>query len=162
MKDKISEKRIALLHPKIAPEVLLLMNDIEAELPENCAIRVVQGLRTIEQQNRLYAQGRTTPGAKVTNARGGSSYHNYGLAFDYALLYDLDGNGTYEQLSWKVNEEWKKVAAYFEQHGYFWGGKFSKLVDNPHIEKTFGINWREMLRRYTEKRFIPDTQYIVL
>lgn len=39
--------------------------------------------RDIESQNALYAQGRTKPGSKVTNARGGDSFHNYHVAFDF-------------------------------------------------------------------------------
>lgn len=45
-------------------------------------VDVTEGYRTIERQNQLFAQGRTRPGQKVTNARGGQSAHNYGLAVD--------------------------------------------------------------------------------
>jgi hypothetical protein len=46
----------------------------------------VQGVRTFAEQDALYAQGRTRKGLRVTNAKGGQSYHNYGLAADCALL----------------------------------------------------------------------------
>lgn len=162
MKDKISENRISLLHPAIREEVLQLMNAAEKLLPENCAIRIVQGLRTIAEQDALYAKGRTLPGKKVTNAKGGSSYHNYGLAIDFCLLYDLDGNGSYEKLSWNVNNEWKTVALLFEDAGYEWGHRWSKLVDSPHLQKSFGYNWRGLLKMYNEGKFIPGTQYVTL
>ena len=45
-------------------------------------VKIAWGYRSIEQQNILYAQGRTTPGSIVTNARGGESVHNFGLAID--------------------------------------------------------------------------------
>jgi peptidoglycan L-alanyl-D-glutamate endopeptidase CwlK len=99
MRDAISIARVKLLHPAVRDEVARLIGAIEATWPVNMAIRIVQGLRTIDEQNALYAQGRTKPGNKVTNAKGGSSYHNYGLAVDFALLYDKDGNGSYETLS---------------------------------------------------------------
>jgi peptidoglycan L-alanyl-D-glutamate endopeptidase CwlK len=40
----------------------------------------------------LYAIGRTKPGKKVTKAKGGTSYHNYGLAFD---IYPFINGKTY-------------------------------------------------------------------
>lgn len=46
----------------------------------------VRGLATFAEQNALYAQGRTKPGRIVTNARGGQSYHNFGLAFDFCIV----------------------------------------------------------------------------
>ncbi|WVE38856.1 M15 family metallopeptidase, partial [Priestia megaterium] len=57
---------------------------------ESIFVVITEGFRSIEQQHKLYSQGRTTPGIIVTNAKGGYSYHNYGLAFDIALL-DNDG-----------------------------------------------------------------------
>jgi peptidoglycan L-alanyl-D-glutamate endopeptidase CwlK len=154
MKDKISEKRIATLHPAIAGEVLLLMNDIEAELPENCMIRVTYGLRTFKEQDGLYAIGRTVPGKIVTNAKGGQSNHNYGFAFDYVLIYD-------GKVSWVVNKDWIRVGEHFEKHGYVWGHRW-KFKDSPHIEKTFGHNWKTLLQKYKAKEFIPNTQYVRL
>ena len=49
---------------------------------------VTQGRRTIAEQDRPYAQGRTSPGPKVTNAKGGSSPHNFGLAVDMVPIKD--------------------------------------------------------------------------
>src|SRR3989442_4358551 len=57
------------------------------------AVLVTQGLRTWEEQDALYAKGRTVPpiGKKyiVTKAKGGQSYHNFGLAFDIVVLDSL-------------------------------------------------------------------------
>lgn len=47
-----------------------------------CAIR---GYDTYGAQMALWAKGRTMPGPKVTNAQGGQSAHNFGLAVDYVL-----------------------------------------------------------------------------
>ncbi|SVE43245.1 uncharacterized protein METZ01_LOCUS496099, partial [marine metagenome] len=44
---------------------------------------VVHTLRTYAEQDDLYEQGRTEPGKIVTNARGGKSWHNFGLAIDF-------------------------------------------------------------------------------
>lgn len=47
------------------------------------------GTRTVEEQNRLFAQGRTAPGPKVTDAKGGLSTHNYGIATDSVRDADM-------------------------------------------------------------------------
>ena len=168
MRDKISEARVKLLHPKIRDEVKALIEKAETLFPAKIAIRVVQGLRTIKEQNALYAKGRTTPGPKVTNARGGSSYHNYGLAIDFALLYDTDGNGTYETLSWDTLKDfdkdlvpdWKEIVKVFEDAGYVWGGRWATIVDAPHLQKTFGLTWKILLAKYNQKDFILGTEYV--
>jgi len=53
---------------------------LDAAAQAGLIVDCFQGLRTIEQQDALYAQGRTKPGKVVTNAKGGQSYHNWGLA----------------------------------------------------------------------------------
>jgi peptidoglycan L-alanyl-D-glutamate endopeptidase CwlK len=49
-------------------------------------ILITSTYRDNESQTALYNQGRTTPGHKVTNAKAGSSYHNYKCAFDFAPI----------------------------------------------------------------------------
>lgn len=170
MRDKVTKQRVALLHPKVRQEVEDCILKAEAGFPPNMAIRIVQGLRTIEEQNAIYAQGRTTPGKIVTNAKGGKSYHNYGLAIDFALIRDKDGNGSYEELSWDTGrdadkdgqKDWQEVVKVFEAAGWVWGGKFATIVDAPHLQKTFGYKVAELLSMYNAKKFIPGTKYLNL
>jgi len=90
---------------------------------------IVQSFRSSAEQARLYSQGRTTPGAIVTNARPGSSYHEYGLAFDVAIL---DGNG---KPTWPNNAAlWNTIGEYGEELGLTWGGRFTNLKDYGHFE----------------------------
>lgn len=171
MRDFVSIKRVQQLHPKIRQEIQDLIEQAEERLGIKCAIRVVQGGRTFPEQDVLYAQGRTNKKLpKVTNSKAGQSYHNYFLAIDIALLYDKDGNGAYETVSWDILKDfdkdgiadWMEVVDLFEEAGYTWGGRFNSIKDNPHFEKTFGLHWKEMLRRYNIKYFIPDTEYIYI
>ncbi len=171
MRDTPTLQRANLLHPAIRQEVIDSITKIETNtFPQTVKIRIVQGLRTIDEQNGLFAQGRTKPGSIVTNAKGGSSYHNYGLAFDFVLMYDKDNNGTYEALSWDVNydfdndgvKDWQEVVQPFKALGYTWGGDFKSIPDSPHLEKTFGHNWRDLLAKYNNKDFIPGTSYVML
>jgi len=171
MRDTISISRVLLLHPAVRQEVMDTIMNLESKaFPKTVKIRIVQGLRTIDEQNALYAQGRTAPGLVVTHAKGGSSFHNYGLAFDFALMYDKDNNGTFEALSWDINydfdkdgkKDWQEVVQTFKALGYSWGGDWKSLQDNPHIEKTFGHTWKELLNRYNAKDFIAGTNYVRL
>ena len=72
-------------------ESMLAENDIK--------VLFTWGYRSIEQQNALYAIGRTKPGSIVTKARGGYSWHNYGLAADYAFV--INGKVTWDG-PWKT------------------------------------------------------------
>lgn len=170
MKDSISEQRVSYLHPKIREEVKSVIEKAEAKLGPYAAIRVVQGGRSFAEQDALYAQGRTKPGNIVTNSRAGQSYHCYWLAIDVAILYDKDHNGTFEKLSWDTladmdkdgEADWMEIVDCFEAAGYTWGGRFHSIKDQPHFEKTFGMNWRQMLQLYNDKKFIPGTQYIAI
>lgn len=164
MRDNISIERAKKLHPAVRDEVITLITEAEKKLLPNLAIRIVQGLRTIAEQNALYAKGRTAPGSIVTNAKGGSSYHNYGLAIDFAILIDKDGNGTYDELSWDIKKDndldgvadWLEVVKVFEAAGWEWGGKWSSIKDYPHIQKTFGHNWQTLMTRYNKKQFVSE------
>jgi peptidoglycan LD-endopeptidase CwlK len=56
------------------------LESFERRLKEHgIVVKLVCGYRSFEEQNRLYAFGRTKPGCIVTNARGGYSWHNFGL-----------------------------------------------------------------------------------
>lgn len=161
--EKISGPRLDLLHPKVRSEVRQLIRQAEDKLP-GVAIRVVQGLRTIAEQDALYAQGRTKKGPRVTNAKGGQSIHNYGLAIDFALLYDKDNNGTYETISWDTlkdfdrdgEADWLEVVDIFEEAGYTWGGRWHSIPDAPHFEKTFGYTWKQLLAKVQSGKTYVD------
>ena len=165
--DKITLERIDLMHPKLRDELREQYLEINTKLPKGIRLRFSQTLRTIEEQDALYAQGRTTKGKIVTNAKGGSSFHNWGLAFDIVILYDLDGNGTFETASWDEKKDfdkngkadWFEVVNYFKSKGWSWGGDFRSIYDSPHFEKTFGYGtWKPLLEKYNKKEFITDNK----
>lgn len=170
MRDPISIDRASKLHPAIKDEVIELIDQVEADMPKNMKIRIVQGLRTIEEQNALYAIGRTTKGHIVTNARGGSSFHNYGLAIDFAIMYDKDGDGNFETLSWDISydndnnqvSDWNEVVRVFKGAGYEWGGEWKKIKDYPHLEKTFGYTWQQLFEKYIKKNTIAGSNYLMI
>lgn len=127
MKDKLSIDRLNKLHPKVRGTFRMFIESAETEL--GITLRISQGLRTIAEQDALYAQGRTTKGKIVTNAKGGSSYHNYGLAID---LVELKGN----TVNW--NFDYSLLEPIAARYGIAWGGNFKSIVDKPHFEITMG------------------------
>lgn len=136
--DKVSLARLQLLHPAIRAEAIQAYEEAVRKTPVNVHPVIVQTLRTFEEQDALYQKGRTRPGAKVTNAKAGSSFHNYGLAIDFCLQV----NG---KLVWKVDDNWMKVVEIFKKHGFEWGGDWKSFKDFPHLEKTFGFTWKQLL-----------------
>lgn len=56
------------------------------------------GYRSFERQDELYAQGRTKKGPIITYAKGGRSFHNYGLASDWA--YFKPGQNPWDDAPW--------------------------------------------------------------
>jgi len=97
---------------------------------------ITDGLRTIQEQNELYAQGRTKPGNIVTNARGGDSIHNYGLAIDVA--FQRDGKLSYS------NDLYKKIVPIAKSLGMTWGGDWASFPDKPHFEYTNGLTLKQI------------------
>lgn len=146
MFDQITIDRIELMHPVLREQLKKDYLEINRRLAKGIRLRFSQTFRTVSEQNELYAQGRTKKGNIVTNARGGSSFHNYGLAFDIVILYDKDGNGTFETASWNEKTdfdkngkaEWIQVVEFFKSKGWKWGGDFRSFRDSPHFEMTFG------------------------
>lgn len=152
--DQATENRINLLHPQIREEVRRLVNECNKALTIHSQMRIVQGLRTFAEQDDLYAQGRTKTGSKVTNARGGQSYHNYGLAIDFCLI--LDG----KEVSWDTVKDfdqdgvadWLEVARIFQREGYKWGKAFNDL---PHFEKS-KFHWKDLLKMYDQGKVFTE------
>ena len=159
MKDQITLDRINLLHPKLRDEVVKMYDEIVTALTGSAMCRFAYTLRTFAEQDALYAQGRTKAGVKVTNAKGGQSYHNYGLAIDIVLLVDKDKNGTFETASWDIKTDfdgdgkadWMEIVNIFKRYGFEWGGDW-KFNDAPHFQKTLGNSINELLTLHTNNK----------
>jgi peptidoglycan L-alanyl-D-glutamate endopeptidase CwlK len=95
---------------------------------------VTQGLRSNAEQERLFAQGRTTEGPIVTNAPPGSSWHNFGMAFDVAVL-SPEGKATWPNDS----ALWDRIGTLGKASGLVWGGDFASIKDRPHFEYHPGV-----------------------
>ncbi|MEK4535150.1 M15 family metallopeptidase [Peribacillus sp. FSL K6-1552] len=131
------------LHPIVAEKKEKL---IQQANEKGIAVIITAGFRTLEEQNDLYEKGRLKSGSIVTNAKGGESLHNFGLAIDFALLnkqgeaiwnmeYDGNDNG---------KSDWMEVVSIAKDLGFEWGGDWSGFKDYPHLQMTFGLSLREL------------------
>lgn len=122
-----------------------LLRKIEL-LQEACSKRgvdywAISGYRSWEEQDALYALGRTKPnvdateekpmGGKVTNARGGQSYHNLSIAVDLCPDKDLDRAGL--QPDWNP-EAFELLGEEAKALGLEWGGSWTSFKDYPHVQ----------------------------
>jgi peptidoglycan LD-endopeptidase CwlK len=152
--DKYTEQRINKLHPSVREEVHKIIEECDKALTGKAKIRVTQALRTSKEQDDLYAIGRTKPGKKITNARGGQSIHNYGFAVDICLV--IDG----KIASWDTAKDWDndQVADWYEcvkifaKYGWDWGGNWKKFKDLPHFDKKGYNNWRKLTKLKKDKQ----------
>ncbi|PZD96429.1 M15 family peptidase [Paenibacillus sambharensis] len=131
------------LHPIVAAKQNELIRLTEEA---GITILITDGFRSKEEQDALYRQGRSDEGPVVTHAQGGESYHNYGLAIDFALrtddgdvIWDLsyDGNGNGES-------DWMEVVSIAKDLGFTWGGDWASFRDYPHLQMDFGYSIREL------------------
>lgn len=124
---------VSQLYPAFLDKAMALAN--------NCAVRghvffANSTYRSVEQQDALYAQGRTTPGAIVTNAKGGQSAHNFAIAMDWT--HDADDNAANGlQQDW-TPEQYRVLAEEAVKLGLEAGFNWSGFPDRPHVNLNIG------------------------
>lgn len=134
------------LHPLLNYKLDLALKELEKK---KLYIIVTCGYRSFAEQNELYAKGRTELGSVVTNAKGGYSQHNYGIAIDIAMNYDVDKDGKVTDDTWNV-KGFKKVAEIMKKHGFGWGGDWKSFKDYPHFYLTqWGDTTTKIRKQYS-------------
>jgi peptidoglycan L-alanyl-D-glutamate endopeptidase CwlK len=83
--------------------------------------------RSPEEQNELYAYGRTKPGPKRTNARGGQSAHQWRTAIDFCVM--VNGKPDWDDLAL-----YKKAGALAKQVGFEYAGEWRSFREFCHIQ----------------------------
>lgn len=111
--------------------------------------------RSTEEQNAIYAQGRTKPGAIVTNAKGGQSFHNWKVAFDIVPV--IAGKAI-----WNDNALWSKLGQIGSSVGLEWGGSWSNFKDLPHFQYVAGYSFQDFIDKQVDYRKfdLPGTSSI--
>jgi peptidoglycan LD-endopeptidase CwlK len=101
--------------------------------------QVTSTYRSVEAQNALYAQGRTNKGNIVTNAKGGQSFHNWRVAYDFVPLV----NG---KADWSNDALFGAIGFFGQQIGLEWGGAWSGFKDMPHMQLTLGYTFDDFIK----------------
>jgi len=133
--EKLLKRPPVALQPLVRRQAEKVIADMEKF---GYPVMVYQGFRSKAEQDYLYAQGRTRPGAIVTNAKGGYSLHNYGCAVDIVFIE----NG---RPSWAEKHPWTVLGHTLEKHGFEWGGRWTSFSDRPHGQITFGYTLYDFL-----------------
>ena len=126
----INSRDIKELHPKVASLCLALIRQCEQA---GIDLLITSTYRDTASQNALYAQGRTTSGKKVTNAKAGQSFHNYRVAFDFVPIV----NG---KAQWNDKELFNRVGIIGENLGLTWSGRWVKFPELVHFQLNNGFH----------------------
>ena len=139
--------RLSNLHPDLAERLLRVY--VHMFLEHGLTMRCTEGVRDFNRQASLYAQGRTTPGDIVTNAKPGESIHHYGLAADSCFK----GNDPYMNKTKNGELYWRAFGNFCRIEEIEWGGDFQSIKDMPHAQKTYGFSVSEMKSMYQQDGF---------
>ena len=126
----INSRSLSDLNPKVKT---LCEQFVASCAKQNIDILITSTYRDVESQNALYAQGRTMPGNKVTNAKGGQSFHNYHVAFDFVPIV----NG---KAQWNDMALFTKCGEIAESLGLEWAGRWTKFKEMAHCQYTAGLS----------------------
>ena len=151
--DSRSEKTIATLLPEVQPIARALVQKAQGI---GITIKIISGLRTYAEQDALYAQGRTADGHIVTNARGGYSNDNFGIAFDVGVF---EGSKYLPESS-----KYRAVGALGVDLGLEWGGNWKTIVDQPHFQLrpnwAVGMAEKQMLAQLRQRKSDNQEVYV--
>ena len=126
----INSRSLSDLKPKVAALCSEFINRCKEE---GIDVIITSTYRDAECQNKLYAQGRTEPGKKVTNAKAGQSFHNWRVAFDFVPV--VNGKPT-----WDSNSTFIKCGEIGESIGLEWAGRWKVNNEMAHLQYTDGLS----------------------
>jgi len=115
---------------------------IERCKSEGIDVLITCTYRSVEEQNKLYAIGRTIEGKKVTNATGGSSCHQYRCAFDFVPIK----NG---KAQWANEAIIDKCGSIGESCGLEWAGRWTRFKEKLHLQNTQGLTMADLKKGKT-------------
>ena len=125
----INSRSLSDLNPKVAAMCSAFINKCKEQKID---ILISSTYRDAESQNALYAQGRTTEGKKVTNAKGGQSFHNWKVAFDFCPIVNGKPN-------WSDVALYTKCGEIAEGVGLEWAGRWKTFKELAHCQYTGGL-----------------------
>jgi peptidoglycan LD-endopeptidase CwlK len=131
----IASRSLDDLDPRVKALAQQLISRCSAQ---NIDLLVTSTYRDSGAQMKLWQQGRTSPGAIVTNARPGESFHNYKMALDFCPLE----NG---KCAWNDSAAFFKVGTIAEDLGMEWAGRWEgSLRELAHVQFTGGLTLADL------------------
>lgn len=129
----INSRSLDELHPIVKEKVQQFIQKCDEN---GIDLLVTSTYRDHESQNALYAQGRTTSGKKVTNAKGGQSWHNWRVAVDVVPLRNGKPVWGTTGVDWEL---WEAVGNIGESVGLEWAGRWKTFKEYAHFQYTGGL-----------------------
>lgn len=129
----LASRKLEDLHPIVADKAQRFLDACESA---GIHVIITSTLRDFESQNELYAQGRTKPGKIVTKAKGGESFHNFGVAFDFCPIV----NG---KPAWTDIALFNKCGEIGEGVGLEWAGRWKSFKELAHFQFTGGLTLKD-------------------
>lgn len=143
-------RTISDLHPELQKKIEELMSLCAKN---GITIGIAECVRTVAEQNALYAKGRTAPGKVVTNCKGTDykSMHQWGVAFDFYLKCDANKDGRVNSLDsyYDATGLFAKVGKLGQSIGLEWGGSWTSIIDKPHFQlPQWGSTAKNLIAKY--------------
>lgn len=145
---KINSRDINELNPKVADMCRKFLDKCSKDeylIKKGVGVIITSTFRNAESQNDLYAQGRTKPGGKVTNAKAGYSMHNFRCAFDFAPTLKV---GDKAVIPWNDSALFTYIGQIGKSVGLEWGGDWKSFKDMPHFQFTEGLTLAQLRLKY--------------
>lgn len=147
----ISSRKLEDLHPTVAA---LCTQHIATCKLHNIDLVITSTYRDLDAQNALYNQGRLTPGAIVTNAKAGQSFHNYRVAYDCVPI-------TNGKCNWDAGSaDWLLIVRIAKDLQLEWAGDWKTFKEQCHFQYTEGLTLKDFQRGKTLVWRHPDEQHI--
>lgn len=147
-------RNVSQLHHELKKKVVKLQKEC---LKAGIKIKIGECVRTVAEQNALYAKGRNgVPGPIVTKAKGTDyrSMHQWGVAFDFFLDMDVDKDGKKsDDVFNNATKLFNKVGAIGKKLGLEWGGDWKSIKDLPHFQLP---DWGSTATQLKKKYGTPD------
>lgn len=140
-----TSKSLSDLRAPVRDRMYPFVADIENAIP-GLKMIVSCTIRDKEAQDALYKIGRRgIPGEKVvTNAKGGDSFHQYGVAADFfpalhgkPIMFEKDGDEISDPI-------WNRIAIVAKTHGLEWAGLWKSFPEGPHFQYTAGLTINDL------------------
>jgi len=135
----VNSRKIDDLTPKTAT---LCRAFIDSCKQHGIDVIITSTYRDNESQNALYAQGRTSKGKIVTNAKAGKSFHNYRCAFDFVPV--INGKAQWDDIG-----IFQKCGEIAKSVGLEWAGDWKAFKEYAHCQYTGGLTLADLQKGKT-------------